>query len=238
MRGWNVVAGLVVLAVTGCSRSKARDAKAVGADLPVTSTSSVALPDATDAADAPHAPQVAESQRADLTTYRDPTTGVSFQYPTVWRPAVAGQSPVNPDFEQVAGKARITQEFLPNGNPYALTVLRGLMFSYTVKAGSNGESCAQLAKRATPDATVKQASYGGVPFSEASGGDAAMCTHVQAQVDTTLKGSRCFVFERDFVTSCPYVKTKTDPRPLTGKEAAALQQSLDAVMQSVRIVQP
>lgn len=219
--------------LTGCRQSG--HGNTAGGDLPVTSTQSAALPGATNAADAPHAPQVAESQTAQLTTYRDPTSGVSFQYPTVWRPAIAGQSPIEPEFEQVAGKARITQEFLPDGNYYAPTVLRALMFSYTVKSGSSATACANVAERATPDAAVKQVTYGGVPFTEASGGDAGMCTHVQTQVDTALQGHECFVFERDFVTGCPFVKSKTDPRPLTDKETAALQRHLDAIMQSVQI---
>ncbi len=225
--------GLVILLQVGCRPSE--QPKPAGSDLPVTSGRSVALPGATDAADAPHAPQVVESQRADQTTYRDPATGVSFSYPAAWRPAIAGQSPIAPDFEAGAGKARITQQFLPEGTPYAQTVLRALMFSYTVQGASNASACADLAKRVPAASTPVQVRYGNALYTEAVGGDGAACTEVRTQLDTTLQAKQCFVFERDFVTGCPNIKNSNTPRPLTGKETAALQQHLDAIMESVQL---
>ncbi len=228
---------LVCAAVAGCHGTRSKEPKPVGSDLPVTSSSSVALPGATDAADAPRSPSVAESKDAGLTTYRDSATGVSFRYPAVWRPVSAAQVLPVPAFASVAGAPRITQAFSPEGNVYAPTVLRALSFSYTAKEGRDAASCAALPRKATPNEThAVTATYGGVPYTEALGGDAGMCTHVSSQVDSTLRGSQCLVFERDFVTGCPYVKNKTLPRPLTDQETAALQRHLDAVMQSVQIL--
>lgn len=224
----------MLFGLAGCRRSG--QPKAAGSDLPITSSQSAALPGATDAADAPNAPEIAESRSADIATYRDPASGITFQYPSFWRPAVAGQSPITPVFEQSVGKSHITQEFIPEGTIYAPTVLRALMFSYTVKSGSDAAQCAAIVNRVIQGAArVTTATYGGATYTEASGEDAGMCTQVQTRVDSTLSGSRCAVFERDFVTSCPFVKSKTEPRPLTEKETTTLERQLDAVMQSVRI---
>ncbi len=226
---------VLLVGLAGCKGTSSKKPKVVGGDLPVASSSSVALPGATDAADAPHAPSVAESGDANLTTYRDPGTGVSFRYPTIWRPAV-GQVLPAPAFAAVAGAPRMTQQFTPEGTPYADTVLRAMTFSYTAKAGLDQAGCADLPVKIVAGATQPgKVFYGATAYTEASGGDAAMCTQVKTRVDTTLRGGQCLVFERDIVTSCPFVKSTTLPRPLTAGENAALQQHLDAVMQSVQI---
>ena len=233
MRIWPVGMSIVLGVLMGCKDRK--QAKPAGSDLPISSGSSVALPGATDAADAPHSPSVAESQDARVATYRDPMTGVSFRYPAGWRPA-AGQGLPVPEFSGVAGAPRLTQLFTPEGTAFEPTVLRALAFSYTVKEGSDETGCAALPVRASANAMQpRTVSYGGVAFTEAAGGDAAMCTHVAAQVDSTLRGSQCLVFERDIVTNCPYVRSSTSPRPLTNEEATALQRRLDAIMASVGI---
>ena len=233
MRAANVGVMLWLVAMVGCRRGA--EPRKVGGDLPVTSSTSVALPGATDAADAPRAPSVLESQRADLTLYRDPATGVSFRYPTVWRPAQGGVVPA-PAFSAVAGSPRITQEFSPQGNVYAPTVLRGLTFSYTVQTNSDRDACAAVPRRAVQSSADRgDVIYGGNNFAEASGSDAGACTRVESRVDSTLRDRECLVFERDFITSCPYVTSQTLPRPLTQAETAALHRHLDDIMQSVQI---
>lgn len=230
-----VVGTALLLVVAGCRSSKGPTANRVGGDLPTTSRNSVALPEATDAADAPNAPQVVESRDASLTTFRDPATGVSFQYPTVWRPS-QGAVLAAPEFSEVAGAPRITEEFSPKGNVYEPTVLRALMFSYGAKQGLDAAGCAALpGKVAEMVGSPKPVTYNGVSYMEAGGSDAGMCTHVQSRIDSTLHGGQCLVFERDFVTSCPFVKSATLPRPLTPAESAALQRHLDAVMASVQL---
>lgn len=222
--------------LAGCS-GKGGERHRVGGDLPVTASSSVALPGATDAADAKGSPQVMESHDASLTKYKDPANGVSFAYPEIWRPS-RGAVLATPEFAAQIGAPRITEEFLPKGTYYEPTVLRALIFSYGVKHGSNAAACAGVPGKSTADggeaATVH---LNGVPFTEVHGGDAGMCTHVQSTIDSTFVQGRCLVFERDVVTGCPYVKSKTLPRPLTDAESVALHRHLDAVMSSVRVVQ-
>lgn len=238
-RVFSVMIAAIILGVSGCHSS--HTAPTVGDRLPITSSSSVALPGAVDTADAPRAPAVAESRTdrgADnLVEYRDDAHGVSFQYPSVWRPSQTGTGDLGqPDFAQVAPKAIITQVFNSKGNYYEDTVLDSLSFSYTVQRHTSAAACAAIPGKALQNAASSSpVTYNGRQFSESHGGDAGMCHHLAATVDTTLQGIVCYIFERDTMTTCPYVKTKTTPRPLTSDEQTSLARHLDAIMKSVQI---
>ena len=227
---------LAILAgLAGCHASKS--APSVGDRLPVVSSKSVALPGAVDAADAPGSPAVAEPRADNLVEYRDTAHGVSFGYPSVWRPAQLGNTDLGqPEFAQVAPKPLITQVFSSKGTPYENTVLDSLGFSYTVQPHTTAAACAAIPGKALQNSgTGSSAVYNGRRYTENSGGDASTCHRLAATVDTTLVGSTCHIFERDTATTCPFVKTNTEPRPLTAAEQAALGRHLDAVMQSVQI---
>ncbi len=230
------MAAMTLALLAGCHTPPA--APTVGDRLPVTSSSSVALPGAVDSADAPKAPAVAEPRRDDLVGYRDAAHGVTFQYPSVWRPAQPGTSYLGqPEFAGVAPKPIIMQAFSAKGNYYQDTVLDSLSFSYTVQPHSTAAACAALPGKALQGSAVGSSTipYNGRRFTESRGGDAGMCHQLAATVDTTLQGSACYVFERDMATTCPYTRTKSEPRPLTAAERSALQRHLDAVMASVQI---
>lgn len=235
LRPLAVLALTVAIAMAGCRSS--RTAPQPGKDLPVTSSRSVALPGAVDAADAPKAPAVTEPRTDDLVEYHGAAHGVSFQYPAIWRPADRSTDYFpQPEFVGVAPKPIITQAFSSAGNKYADTVLRSLSFSYTVQPGSSPAACAMLPGKALQDpAASRKATYNGRVYSEADGGDAGMCHHLRATVDSTFQGSTCYIFERDTATVCPFAETSTRPRPLMDAERTALQRHLDAVMASVRI---
>ena len=229
------LAPLALALLAGCHSSA--PAPRPGSDLPVTSSRSVALPGAVDAADAPKAPAVAEPRTDDLVEYRDPSHGVSFQYPSVWRPMQPGTGYLpQPAFTEVARKPLITQAFSPAGNVYADTVLSSLSFSYTAQPGSDAAACAALPGKAFQSAAgSRKLTYNGRSYTEEDGGDAGMCHQLSSTLDSTLQGSTCLLFERDLATVCPFSKSATEPRPLTANEQAALQRHLDAVMASVRI---
>ena len=233
-----MICAAVLIALSGCHSS--RTAPTVGDRLPVAARNSVALPGAVDAADAPKAPAVAEPRTDNLVEYHDVAHGVSFQYPSVWRPAQPGNSYLGqPDFSQVAPKPLITQTFSSAGNYYENTVLDSLSFSYTVQPHMMAAACAAIPGKALQTALSSgSVMFNGRRYSESRGGDAGMCHQLAATVDTTLAGSTCYIFERDTATICPYVKTKTEPRPLTAAEATALQRHLDTVMGSVQITGP
>ena len=236
--GW--IAGFALLAAAqlaaaGCHSTQ--NAPRLGDRLPVTSTSSVALPGAVDAADAPRSPDVAEPRTDNLVEYRDPAHGVSFQYPSVWRPASGTGYLGSPDFASVAPTPLVMQQFTSKGTYYAGTVLQALSFSYTVKQHSTQAECASLPGKALGNSADKpiSATYNGFRYTEDKGGDAGMCHHLSATVDTVLNGTTCYLFERDTMTGCPYTESRTRPRPLTASEQTALQRHLNAIMDSVQI---
>ncbi len=237
--GSNLIAtallGAAILAPAGCHSKQS--APRVGDRLPVTSTSSVALPGAVDAADAPRSPDVAEPRADNLVEYRDPAHAVSFQYPSVWRPASGTGYLGNPEFVSVAPRPLVMQQFASKGTYYADTVLQALSFSYTVKQPSNPAECASLPGKAMQNSAEKPlfATYNGLRYTEDKGGDAGMCHYLSATVDTVFKAETCYLFERDTMTGCPYTESQTRPRPLTLSEGKALQHHLDAIMNSVQI---
>lgn len=231
-----LAAAFTVLA--GCHSTS--PAATVGDRLPVVSSKSVALPGAVNSADAPKAPAVVEPRTDNLVEYRDAAHGVSFGYPSRWRPAQPGSSYLEqPDFAQVAPKPLITQVFSAEGNAYEGTVLDSLSFSYTVQQHTTAAACAAVpAKALKASLGSHPATYNGRQYTESQGRDTGACHQLSATVDSTLQRSNCYIFERDMMTTCPYTKTKTEPRPLTAAETSELQHHLDAVMGSVQIAAP
>lgn len=213
-----------------------RNTRRGAASLPSASPGSVALPESGTAADAPHAPAVIESASSRVTTYSDPDTGVSFRYPSTWRPWHSGSVMYPPGLSQAAGPARITQVFDPQLSAWAKTNLVGLSFSYAVKTGVSAEACTQLGTGSTAGSKAATAEMiNGIAFGRVEGSDAGMCHQRSSMVDTALRGSRCFVFERDLDTVCPEVRGLSNPVALTAAQTSALRAELDGVMASVRL---
>ena len=214
--------------------SGCRNAPRSAASLPSASPQSVALPESNTAADAPHAPAVAESASSRVTAYSDPYTGVSFRYPSTWRPWHTGAVMVPPGLLQAGGPARITQVFDPQGSAWAKTNLVGLSFSYAVKTGVSAEACTQLGIEITSGGkATNPETINGVAFKRAQGNNAGMCHQTSSLVDTTSRAGRCFVFERDLETVCPEVRGPGNPAALTAAQTSALRAELDEVMASV-----
>jgi len=170
--------------------------------------------------------------RAQLTTYRDPKTGVSFKYPSVWVSYDKAPSYMGPSFTSQTVQPRASFIFSADNNLYKKTLLLSLIFSYFVTPAADDASCLKFAKdAASDDAKSKNLVIHGVRFQEVDGGDAGMCHEQSNQIAVTYRNNQCFVFERDFNTEC-YGADETK-RKLTNAEMKALQRHLDEVMQSV-----
>lgn len=194
-----------------------------------------ALPGSVNSADAPQAPRV-QTNRNALTTFRDAQHGLSFQYPSSWRPLVPNGAMAEPDFTAELGPALGSEAMLAGDTPLADTNMIGISFSWTVKTKSDPASCARLAADALPMGTEQPGeSFHGVTFQRGSGSDSGMCHHVTPELDTTFRGGKCYIFERDLETTCPDIKTPSKDTPLRPAQRAALQRSLDAVMGSVTL---
>jgi len=169
---------------------------------------------------------------AQMSTYQDPKTGVTFQYPAVWVPYDKAPSYMGPSFASETNQPRASFTFTSGGNIYKHTLLLSLIFSYFVTPAADSASCLKLAKDATSsDAKSKTLVIHGVRFHEIDGGDAGMCHEQSNQIAVTYRNNQCFVFERDFNTEC--FGADDTKRNLTTAEFKALQRHLDEIMQSV-----
>lgn len=217
--------------LSGC-RSANKDSENT---LPVVAPDSKALPGSVNSADAPDAPRV-QTNRNEVTTFRDAESGVSFRYPGTWRPIIAGGRVDPPSFTEAVGAARGTQAFVPAGTPLAKTNLLGISFSWTVKPKLNAATCARLATDALPMGTaMPPETISGLQFQRGSGGDNGMCHHASATLDTVVHKGSCYFFERDLETSCPDINATGKEAELTPGQRAGLQHQLDAVMETVTL---
>ncbi len=216
-------------ALTGCHSN----GNTAGSKLPVVPADSRALPGSVNSADAPEAPRVQTGPDA-VTSFRDPETGVSFRYPSSWRPLEAGGPVDAPSFTAAVGPPRGTQAFLAAGTPLARTDLLGISFAWTVKPKMDAAACARMATDALPMGTeLSPETIHGVQFHRGTGGDNGMCHHASATLDTAWREGSCYFFERDLETTCPNINTPGADAALTGTERAKLQGLLDGVMDSV-----
>ncbi|MGI4829742.1 MAG: hypothetical protein ACRYFU_16335 [Janthinobacterium lividum] len=221
----------LVLLLGGC-RSAPRQ---VGADLPVVPADSRALPGSVNSADAPESPRV-QTDRRDVTSFRDAETGISFDYPSPWRPLVLGGPMYAPSFTEKLGPAKGTQALLPAGTAFAKTNLVGISFAWTVKQKMSADACDRAsvavlsAGKPAPPETIH-----GLRFSRASGGDGSTCHQRMSILDTTRHAGKCYVFERDLETMCPGITTAGNDLVLSPAQKTELQTQLDQIMASVTL---
>ena len=206
-----------------------------GSKLPVVPADSRALPGSVNSADAPEAPRV-QTNRNEMTTFRDPQHGLSFRYPSEWRPLAAGGPMAPPSFVEKLGPELGSQAMLADQTTLANTNLIGISFSWTVKPKMNAAECSRLAADALPMGTEQPSeSIHNITFQRGSGGDSGMCHHVQSTLDTAFHAGRCYAFERDLETSCPDIKSAGKDVPISNSQLVKLQRTLDAVMATVTL---
>lgn len=230
--GYAAAAGNVLLcaSLVACHTAP----RPAGNDLPVTGADSRALPGSVNAADAPESPRTVTNSQ-EVTTFQDPETGISFRYPTDWRPlSPAGPLP-EPAFAATAGAAQGSEAFAAAGTPYAKTNLAGLSFGWTVKPGLSDSQCTALATRALQQSKPGHESINGVSYTRVEGGDAGMCHQRSAVIDAATHNGKCFLFERDMDTICPDIKGPGQDVALSAAQQATLRSGLDAVMASVQL---
>lgn len=166
-----------------------------------------------------------------LSTYTNATTGVRFQYPSVWKPVAKPEAQTQPFLFDQGLQPVIDLEFSPKGNLYEKTNLVGLDFVYAAPAASSVAACYKLGEVDSGVAQKEMVTINGVPYQHAFGGEAAMCHEMSANIYATYRDGVCHLFEQDFMTVCAGVQEGT--RGLTPAETKALQHHLDAIMQSV-----
>jgi hypothetical protein len=170
---------------------------------------------------------------AQTSTYTDPKSGATFQYPSVWtqitdtanftNSLVAENSSIKPTF---------VVEFSPKGNLYEHTNLSGLDYVYFSVPASDIMACAKLGdlnqgeKPKPTNATIH-----GVRFQHSSGNDAGMSHQLNSDAYSIYRNGNCYIFEEVFRTvSRGVIEGAHD---LTNAQMKALQRHLDAITQSI-----
>ena len=171
--------------------------------------------------------------RVQLTTYSDPKTGVTFQYPSVWKPvadpANYGQSLVRENSNNITPVFAV--EFSQEGNLYEKTNLEGLGYVYFAAPSPNIAACATLGdvNQGQPPKPTYTTIHG-LRFQHSTGGDGGMSQWMTSDAYSVYRNGTCYIFEEIFKTVNAQVAEKHE---LTKAQATALQRHLDAITQSI-----
>jgi len=176
--------------------------------------------------------------RAQLTTYTDSKNGVSFQYPSVWKPVASpadyGQSLVRENSNNISPVFAV--EFSQEGNLYDKTNLEGLAYVYFATPSPNITACATLGdvNQGQPPRPTNT-TINGLRFQHSTGGDGGMSQWMASDAYSIYRNGTCFIFEEIFKTVNAQVAGKRD---LTKAQTTALQRHLDAITQSIVFAPP
>lgn len=166
-----------------------------------------------------------------VSIYQDGETGIRFQYPVVWKQVSRSDNYMAPSVLKPDETPKIIVGFSPKGNLYEKTNLSSLTFTFLAPAASSKSACqARVRKDPSVSHTERQTIHG-VAYLRGTGGDAGMCHQQKAEVYATYRSGRCYVFEKDFNTSCAF--PDQGRRELTETERDALQRHLDAILETV-----
>jgi len=169
---------------------------------------------------------------AQLTTYSDPATGVTFQYPSVWKKVPKPDTMTQPMILMAGINPVIDFEFSPKGNLYEKTNLVGLDFLYYTAPAANAAACSKIVTDAAgSDSKPNTKTIHGVAFQHIQTSNSGMCHEMSADIYSIYRNGACYLFEEDFMNVCAGVVDGT--RGLSAAETKALQRHLDAITQSI-----
>ena len=170
-----------------------------------------------------------------MATYTDPSGGLSFEYPIVWKADASAKFYLSPHILQGGASPQAEVIFWPAGNYYARTTLTALVFVYLKIPEPSQEACTARALGSIP-AKPDTLLINGVSFQHFDTGDAGMCHGADQHVYWTYResgsGGACYLFEGDMGTSCS--GAYEGQRDLTNAEKRALNRHLNAIPQSIR----
>ena len=171
-----------------------------------------------------------------VNVYQDKQTGVSFQYPFLWKRVedpggVFGSSVfVAPGVPGSGVPLRAAVQFSAERTAYGRTTLESLGFLYGILPRATTSSCRKVVTDVDPDARTR--TVRGIVYAYGKGGDAGMSQSLGSQIYSTLRESTCFVFEADFNQTNGVVRD--GQREMTAAERRSLQAQLDHVIVTVQ----
>ncbi len=172
-----------------------------------------------------------KSAAVPMATYTDPSGGVSFEYPIVWKADTSVKFYIPPHILQGGVSPRAQVIFSPARNYYAKTTLTALVFAYLKTAQPSQEACNAQALGSIP-AKADALPIHGISFQHFDTGDAGMCHGSDQHVYWTYRVGTCYLFEGDMNTSCS--GAYEGQRDLTDTEKRALNRHLNAIPKSIR----
>jgi hypothetical protein len=166
-------------------------------------------------------------------TFRDATTGVSFEYPAVMRPLddVGGYIPSA--LKQMPGitwHAKLAYAPPPDRKAEeADTDFGEIRVLFATKPTQSADACRKLATdQQRQDGPVRHLDISGVPFTKVDVSDAGLSNFLDGTLYATYNAGVCLLFETDFSGLDGYVGDLTDAQLET------IEQHMDAIAMTIR----
>jgi hypothetical protein len=174
-------------------------------------------------------------------TYNDLQHGVSFRYPSIWKPSVQF-SYIPPALTQSAVAKPIAGFSYSEGGfprtqlvgPYAGTNLEGIGLVYSAIPAASLTDCKAKAVSVSNTPGDTPVSLGGRFFSVYKTEGAGMSQSTSGKLYATYAGSTCYLFETDVAMVAPGVADNIET--LTPTQLQFIDTHLLAIMESVRII--
>jgi hypothetical protein len=173
-------------------------------------------------------------------TYVDRPSGVTFRYPSAWKPGTQfGYHP--PSLVHLDGDRAIAGFIYEVGGfprdrvvgPYSGTNLEGFGLVFATVPAASAAACDSKAASVAESAKHSQVRLGNRPFSAFGTGEAGMSQSISGTLYATWLGHTCYLFETGIAMASPDVME--DVQALTPEQSRFIEKGLLGIMKSVRI---
>ena len=170
-------------------------------------------------------------------TYTDEQHGVSFRYPSIWKPETqfAYHPPMLTQSEKPIAGFGYSEGGFPRDQiigPYSATNLEGFGIVYSAIQMTNASACETTASSLS--ATPKHTSviFGGRSFSERDTSGVGMSQSISGKLYASYVSPTCYLFETDVAVSSGALP---DFQALTPEQMRLIEKNLQSIMRSVQI---
>jgi hypothetical protein len=191
----------------------------------------------------PHKPAFAQVWRLDA-IYRDRKHGVTFRYPSVWRPSTqfgywppALYDSVTPPIAgfgyRVGGFPRAQNE---EGHPYSATNVEGFGIVYSAFAAASAAKCTETAASLSYTANHRIATFRKNSFVVYQTGQGGMTQSASGSLYATYASRTCYLFETSLALSEGAVDNSAGISALTPAQSRFIETQLLNIVRSAQIV--
>ena len=172
-------------------------------------------------------------------TYRDPTLGVTFQYPSAWKAMTewayhppALKDSFAPPIAEFAYDGGFSNDRIIG--PYSSTNLEGFGIEYSAIKSESAAKCQEMAASLAERPGHQSVVFGGRSYSVYETGEAGMNQWIYGSLYTTFAKHTCFLFETDVAEASESILDNV--HGLTAAQLRFIEAHLREVMKSVRIM--